>query len=655
MKILPRAREVDYYAGISFLLYFYTFIPTVCYVRAFIDVQWEFMDGLEGWGSSTSNEMGADVYHRGDELRMETHGANPYIDSPFMNITINYGQNLAFRYNSRGITSAFAKLELHLDPPYGDKEGELSLEERPYALLLPIQADGSWHIAYVELVDKLESLVGRNILRMRLFPAGTDPSSEYSGQSYRALSNYYTTNIQIDWIRLVRQPIIYRVTGCFGEKYATNDNFDNISYLFGAPIREKVLLGEGELDHYRTTWMRDDKNKFLFASTYNCLRSGHENITIEGINFGEGGISGKGASAQVLIDNRPCSHVIHDHDFPQERLTCITPPSSVDIDEYHHQPSLVKVKNGRMPGLVGAATKLSYASAPPTPANAKASNIASRSIDLSWTPGGEVWQHLTYTGYVIRWQTESRTSQGSWWSHSMVVGNVTSTTIRDLSPNTTYIIGISGLCEDQGNAEWWNNLDRYGRRQALENALEGRATIIQSTTLLHDVYFPNFNSNLTQNHGAEIKNAATKGPTGVYGGEGHYGLIFVGSASIANCNMSSFCCDDYDSGGGCGESSLTCLSTGPPTYPQYGVENEEEEYWEEKMKSREINFVIANLSSYSDYEIDKRLFNSLCGPSLRLTPSMERTVGASWYRRQLEVEEGFDTMFSFEISNPSYR
>jgi hypothetical protein len=654
MKILPKARRADYCAGVSFLLYFYTFLPTFCHVRAFIDVQWEFVDGLEGWGRSTANEMNADVYHRGDELWMEVIRANPYIDSPWMNVTVNHGQNLAFRYRIRGGVSAFAKLELNLNPPYDDDKlkEEVADEEQPNVYVFPIQADGSWHIAYVDLAHRLES-IGRNILRMRLFPT-ISSSSDYSGQERGVLSNYHTTNIQVDWIRLARHPIIYRVTGCFGDKYATNENFDNISYLIGAPIKEKV--SGGELEYVRTNWVRDEK-KFSYASTYNCLRTGNENITIEGINFGEGGIDGKGASAQVLIDNRLCSHVIHDHEFPQERLTCTTPPSSFDIDEYHHQPSLVKVKNGRMPGLVGTTTKLSYALAPPIPVNAEASNIASRSIDLSWMPGGQTWQHLTYTGYVIRWRQES-TLKGS-WTHSMVVGNVTSTTIRDLSPNTTYMIAISGICEDQSDPEWWNSLDRYGRRQALAGALEGRATIIHSTTLLHDVYFPIFNSNLTQNHGAEIKSATTRGPTGVYGGEGHYGLIFVGSASIANCNMSSFCCDEYDhkyhhtSGGGCvSESSLTCLSRPPSTYLQYSVEDDDENWDSEE---RGINMVIAKLSSYSDLEFDKRLFNSQCGPSLRLTPSMAKVRGAVWYRRQLEVEEGFDTTFSFEISNPSKR
>ncbi|MFN9980062.1 MAG: lectin-like domain-containing protein, partial [bacterium] len=44
-----------------------------------------------------------------------------------------------------------------------------------------------------------------------------------------------------------------------------------------------------------------------------------------------------------------------------------------------------------------------------------------------------------------------------------------------------------------------------------------------------------------------------------------------------------------------------------------------------------------------------------CGPSLRLTGSHARLRGAVWYARQMNVGEGFDTAFSFRISNPSLR
>jgi hypothetical protein len=44
-----------------------------------------------------------------------------------------------------------------------------------------------------------------------------------------------------------------------------------------------------------------------------------------------------------------------------------------------------------------------------------------------------------------------------------------------------------------------------------------------------------------------------------------------------------------------------------------------------------------------------------CGPAMRLTPSAARESGSVWYRRKVNVREGFDTTFSFRISNPSVR
>ena len=265
--------------------------------------------------------------------------------------------------------------------------------------------------------------------------------------------------------------------------------------------------------------------------------------------------------------------------------------------------------------------------------------IRFRSIDLSWIPGGEPWQQMTYTGYILRWRTMASPS----WTHSAVVGNITTTTVRGLSSNTTYVFGVAGLNENQNHdpsnlpsspsspppMPWWNEFDQYGRRTILENALEGGIAEIQGRTIIHDVNFERFDANSTQYHNAH-----------------HGGLTLVEGATIANCNASSFCCDQYDDElGQCkGEDTMTCLSPGPSFYP-----------FEDTTSSngREGRVIIANLSTYS--QTDRTLFNSQCGPSLRLTPSEARVRGAAYYPQQLEVSEGFETTFTAEISNPSYR
>jgi len=42
-----------------------------------------------------------------------------------------------------------------------------------------------------------------------------------------------------------------------------------------------------------------------------------------------------------------------------------------------------------------------------------------------------------------------------------------------------------------------------------------------------------------------------------------------------------------------------------------------------------------------------------CGPALRLTSSRAKQSGAAWYNRKMQVREGFDTSFTFRLSDPS--
>ena len=69
----------------------------------------------------------------------------------------------------------------------------------------------------------------------------------------------------------------------------------------------------------------------------------------------------------------------------------------------------------------------------------------------------------------------------------------------------------------------------------------------------------------------------------------------------------------------------------------------------------QIHHTNNNISTpYSTYD-NAELPTSRCGPALRLTPSEARASGAAWYRRKVNVREGFDTRIQFEISNPSQK
>ena len=593
-------------------------------------VTWEFNEGLEGWGQATSNEMQLAVYHMGDEMWIDIEGPDAHIDSPNMNVTIGLRQTVALRYRYIG-SSIFGKLRVTTSKlEHGRDENHGGGFFDTY---FPIIGDGRWHIGYAHIYlneEKVSVALNNTITQLRLWPG----CHRVSDKSWEQSDAPHSGNaFQIDWFRLVRAPVLNRVTGCNGEKFARDEDFNEIHYDVDA-VKLKV---NGVLEHHQTIWKRRLLN-YSYASTYNCLRKGGEAITIEGNNFGEGGINGSGAPAHVFIDQMPCTFVKHDPHLPQQRLTCITPSLRVESSDYQYHTSIVEVKNGKLPGLIGTSNLLAYAYNPPRPTNLTLTNFASRSIDLSWQPGGKVWQQMTYTGYILRWRANSSIS----WTHSMVTGNITTTTIRGLSPNSTYVFGLAGLNEDQNNAKWWNDLDLYGKRSLLHGALEGSTVEIQGRTLMYDVNFQRFNANMTQNHGPEIDRESI-GPTGMYSGEGHYGLVLVGSASIANCNASSFCCDAYDDEAGycTDESTLTCLSTRPSSHPF------------DNITLPGFGKIVANLSAYS--YADRDLFNTPCGPALRLTPSEARMRGAAWYPRQLEVGEGFDTTFTFEISNPSFR
>ena len=333
------------------------------------DIAWEFFEGLEGWGESTSNEMQAEVYHMGDEMWIEIEGPNPFIDSPIMDVSTNVGleQRLALRYRFVG-QSKFGKLSLSVDERGVQNATSRSTNVDVY---FPIAGDGKWHIGYVPIdVNKDENSIENDsicsISQIRIWTGCRRDSEKVWKQSVSPQSG---DAFQIDWIRLVRAPIINRVTGCNGEKYAVDQSFEKIHYEIDEPIKSKI---NGVLEHHRTIWRRGS-TRYPYASTFNCLRKGEENITIEGLNFGSR------APAHVFIDHSPCTFVRHDINFPERRLTCISPPSRPEYDGGNYfRPSIIEVKNGKLPGLVGTSTQLAYASNPPAPVNIALSNFAAR-------------------------------------------------------------------------------------------------------------------------------------------------------------------------------------------------------------------------------------------------------------------------------------
>ena len=357
------------------------------------DTTWEFKDGLEEWAQATSTEMNAQVYHMGDEMRIEILGSSStsvvddhnsnnndnlaHLDSPVMNVPIGKRQTLALRYRFDG-PSTFGKIRLRggFDIPnvidhgflhWGNDNGE---DEKGFLnVYFPIIGDGLWHIGYAEIDNghnDIATKLNNTITQIRLWPGCYLHESSISPKK----GNLF----HIDWIRLVRAPVINRVTGCAGEKYFDNEELKNPEYN----IETQNSIINNVLHQFRTVWIRRQTDH-PYSLTYNCVWRGHEEITIEGVNFGLGGVNGLGAPAHVYIDGEPCTFVKHDSDFPQEKLTCQTPKLRHDLqnNQIYHR-SLIEVQNGKLTGLSDTSTSLQYAQHPPKPTKIFLSHFASR-------------------------------------------------------------------------------------------------------------------------------------------------------------------------------------------------------------------------------------------------------------------------------------
>jgi hypothetical protein len=613
--------------------------PLLTGINMAADASWEFNDDLEGWAKSTTEEMEAEIYQTGGEMRIQFEGDRPHFDSPIMSLSTGSHETIVLKYRYVGqSTQGLAQIS-GTPLPFTEVDYNSNSDSK-HSLYFYILGDGNWHVAYIPLEASYL------ITTIRFWPATYRPAGELRKESPAPNGG---NSFHIDWIRIIRGPLIRSVTGCYGEMYSNETSFSEKI----AQVSQSTISINRFLNYSRTLWERRNTS-LTYARTFNCKREGGELITLEGFNFGT---ADPDAPAFVEIDGLECSNVTHDLNKPEELLTCFT-PKMPSISNPETRYSIIQIRNGRLPGLTHEAPFVRYATNPPIPSHVFISNVASRqveimkckvlfltsfsiltfskgffsknrSFDLNWKPGGSFWQHMTITGYKIQWRQQQKSAS---WEYSMIVGNITTTSIRSLEPNASYLVGISALCEDQGNDI---ELDMYGRREhAMTGALRSEVASISARTLETDIKFPYFSANLTQNH-SSIYRSATLGPTGNFGGEGHFGLYLIGDASIENCNSSTFCCDSYDpllgARGSCGVlNSLVCQDVGDS-------------------KLFELFTVVADSSPPLQVNL------ASCGPSLRLTGSHARLKGAAWYRRQMDVGEGFDTNFTFRISNPSVR
>lgn len=566
-----------------------------------IDASWEFERGLEGWHSVSKHCL---ISYLGDSISLSIEGPSPSIQSPTLNLTVEPSMAIVLRYRYTGL-STFGKLRL-----FGSNQDHVDI-------FFQLLSGNQWKLAYVrDLTDSQVQTLDGVLTSLQLYPACERDEGPANMKSIQPIAGQA---FELDWIRILRgPPQINKITGCSGNLFS---------------IREHPLPYEAEYSSMSIS-LNMNKNEipfnYSYATTYNCLRQGGETITIEGKYFGESG-------SQIAIDGIKCRNVRHDMTSPQTKITCTTPDiTTSDLPTKYSSNSFIQVRNGMFPGLVGSSHRLSFAYELPPPFNITMLNANSRSIDISWSPGGNELEQSMYTGYIIRWKEEN--IGDNYWTNSMVVGNITNTTIRGLKPGTKILIGVSALNEDQNDPCWRYHLDRYGRRAKCNKYLEGVSSQISTMTLEHDFIFPFFNANSTLDPLGEAEVADQSAGKS----NKHLGLSLIGDASIANCNASSFCCDSFDEESGrCIDGSThVCMAYHVPSSPKRDT------YY----FTSSSNIMISKLNHVHD----ETLYAAKCGPSLRLTSDIPRTTGATWYPKQMLVDEGFETNFVFELANPSY-
>ncbi len=499
-----------------------------------------------------------------------------FLDSPLFSVPATDHTFVLIRLKCIGrVTSSMFHIRLGVSLPEADfATGDAVWGQASSSVVrsVPLYTDEEFHTYAVRVADgplaaTPESL-GLNITQLRWTPI--NENGPFPG----------TKQFTVQHISIVDAPSIQRVVGCKPVVFDQPVSYPRAAFqvwqrwngstadqYFSDPAVATSLRLHGSLDA-----------SLPYSATYDCDRAGGDTITIDGTNFGL-------SQPRVLIGGRACTNVkLVSPDGT--RLTCRVPPG---IGEAVN----VTIINSRFPVLSGSKPYLSYAVAAAAPQVVVASNIGARHLDLNWKAHENMWEAMTVTGYKIEWRrakTLLEVTQGmsfprdyvfdngpngrptlldalrpwevsaaylqccsnAWeeWSNtnSMVVGNVTVTTVVGLLPDTRYQFRIAALVEStlQGDVA---DLDLYGRRAPLPGYIEGpfsKLTVVERT-LDADFAFPFFDANSTLNHGPADSRASI-GQLNSMAGEGHYGLLLVGSGNIAGCNATHSCCDRFGGG-----------------------------------------------------------------------------------------------------------
>eukprot|EP00644_Phytophthora_capsici_P008007 jgi/Phyca11/125360/e_gw1.58.88.1 len=567
-----------------------------------------------------------------------------FVDSPELHVYISSDERdyLAFRMKYLGQCD-LAMLSLERSP---SKPTEWP-DADPRVMNDPIRIPFKIHTNALEQDDLYFIPIWKHVTgvirRVRFHPCVSH--NAFTGQSF-----------SIDWIAFTKAPVVTKVRGCI-DKYFDDDDVPGSSNSDKAAHLDCTESESWTNGFHHVSAAVCSSMELPRASTYNCVREGGEQIAISGKHFGT-------ADAVITIDGVECLDVVHV--VPEEELQCRLPPVTSKWLKNPTYPSVVRVFNGQLLQLFDEVPLLSYAapvSAPPRPI---ISNVAAHALDVNWKAPNDVWVSMTVTGYRVAWKKCADATFSP--VQAIVVGNVTSTTLIDLDSSTGYQVKVAPLTENQWR--WsveWKDIDLYGHRRILPNAVVGIDSRTSScvTTLPQDFFFTEFSAKLLTNLSAlpgaiALRTIPTLGPTGEVGDQGHFGLYMNGDAHVQNCNASVSCCDGFN----VRAPSDSSAATAGCSYACFESESRSATYINAStIRSLPTNAMTAvPFPAKQVYVFDQSTqkqprdaapITAVCGKALRLTASESLLTGAAWYPRQMNVQEGFTTQFSFRATNPS--
>ncbi|KAF1333679.1 Lectin domain-containing protein, partial [Globisporangium splendens] len=386
------------------------------------------------------------------------------------------------------------------------------------------------------------------------------------------------------------------------------------------------------------------------ASTYNCMRDGDDHrIAVSGKHFEK-------SDAIVTIDGVECLEVVHV--VPETELECLLPPASSQWLANPVYPSKVRVQNGQLHDLADKVALLSYVApvrALPIPI---VLNVAAHALDVNWAAPSDIWEAMTVTGYRVRWKkcTDAGYSEAS----EVILGNVTSTTLIALERNTSYQVQVTVLTEDYRERQRWQDLDLYGRRAMLENAvlgLESPSSTCTTALTVSKVSDNGAGKTEVRLYAAAYKCERIDGDStyeahtwtnGGVGNQDHFGLYVNGHTNptlVYNPDA-------------VGSETASCTFVSSETETRVSTYiNRKTDRSQSTNASHAIPFPAKTIRSFNSSLPNGASaiapVTGSCGPALRLTSSLSFLTGSAWYPRQMNVREGFETTFTFCISNPS--